>query len=37
MVIETQMQTKLDQPTRKTGQYQTPEIRPHLQTPGQKG
>jgi len=34
---ETQIQTKLDQPPRKNGQHQTPEIRPHLQTPGKKG
>jgi len=34
---ETQIQTKLDQPPRKNGQHQKPEIRPHLQTPGKKG
>jgi len=34
---ETQIQTKLDQPPRKNGQHQTPEIRPQLQTPGKKG
>ena len=33
----TQIQTKLDQPPWKNGQYQTPEIRPHRQTPGKKG
>ena len=34
---ETQIQTKLDQPPRKNGQHQTPEICPHLRTPGKKG
>ena len=34
---ETQIQTKLDQPPRKNGQHQTPEICPHLQTLGKKG
>jgi hypothetical protein len=29
---ETQIQTKLDQPTWKNGQLQTPTTRPHLQT-----
>ena len=33
---ETQIQTKLDQPPRKNGQHQTPETRPHLQTPRRK-
>jgi len=34
---DTQIQTKLDQPPQKNGQHQTPEIRPHLQTPRKKG
>ena len=34
---ETKIQTKLDQPPRKNEQHQTPEIRPHLQTPGKNG
>jgi len=34
---ETQIQTTLDQPPRKNGQHQTPETRPHIQTPGMKG
>jgi len=35
--IQDVRQTKLDQPLRKIGQHQTPEIHPHLQTPGKKG
>jgi len=31
--LEIQIQTKLDKPPRKNGQHQTPETRPHLQTP----
>jgi len=34
---ETQVQTKLDQPPRKNGQHQTPEIRPHLTNPEEEG
>ena len=34
---ETQIKTKVDQPPRKNGQHQIPEIRPHLQNPGKKG
>ena len=33
---ETQIQTKLDQPPRKNGQHQTPEIRPHLKPRGRR-
>ena len=34
---EIQTQTKLDQPPRKSGQHQTAETRPHLQTQKKKG
>ena len=34
---ETEIQTKLDQLTRKNGQHQTAGTRPELQTPGKKG
>ena len=35
--LETQIQTKLDQPPRKNGQHQTLKTRPHLQSPRKKG
>jgi len=35
--LETQIQTKLDQPPRKNGHHQTPKTRPHLQSPRKKG
>ena len=34
--LETEIQTKLDQPPRKNGQHQTTEIRPQLQTSRKK-
>ena len=34
--VETQIQTKLNQPTWKNGQHQTPETRPQLQTSRKK-
>ena len=33
---ETQIHTKLDQPTRKNGQHHTPETHPQLQTSRKK-
>ena len=37
VIQDVRLKYKLDQPPRKNGQHQTPEIRPHLQTPGKKG